>query len=81
VSAVRKLRFHGRHILQASDAKYHFVPAQVRFTKSFNDSHSITFCTELRPWASLVFWCNHYGPVAREQFLDREFLFILVVFQ
>ena len=33
-----------------------------------------------KPWASLVFWSNHYGPVAREQLLDREFLLILVVF-
>ena len=46
-SAVRKFRFHGRHIFQASDAKHHFVQAQVQFRKSFNDSHSITFCTEL----------------------------------
>jgi hypothetical protein len=33
-----------------------------------------------KPWASLVFWSNHYGPLAREQFWDRELLLILVVF-
>jgi hypothetical protein len=33
-----------------------------------------------KPLASLVFWGKHYGRVAGEQFLDREFLFILVVF-
>jgi hypothetical protein len=46
-SAVRKVRFHARHISQASDTKYHFEPAQVQFRKSLNDGHSITFCSEL----------------------------------
>jgi hypothetical protein len=81
---VRKFRFHGRHILQASDAKYHFVAAQVQFTKSFNDSHSIMFCTELgQQRKTLGESCvleqslRTSGPRA---FFDREFLFILVVF-
>jgi hypothetical protein len=34
-----------------------------------------------KPWASLVFWSNHYGPMAaREQILDHEFIFVVVVF-
>lgn len=83
-SAVRKFRFHGRHILQASDAKYHFVPAQVQFTKASMTATPLRSVLNLdsrgKPWTSIVFWGNHYGPVAREQFLDHEFPFILVVF-